>query len=1163
MRKFGFSLLCILYFVSCTTKSGQQSDSYSIKTVQSKGKILPNAQLKKQGRFDSDYLQPKIFNAEHPTVVSAESFIRSLAIKKSVPVKVPQAITPGADTFKLPLRITITDSSFIAGIPESIIAKDAYIKDQNPHNFSSYGKLQGLKHGTINCLLEDQFGNIWIATAGGGVSKFDGKQFSHLTEAEGLCNNNVMCLFQDSRGTIWMGTDGSGITKYDGKHFTTYNDKNGLTSNTVVCINEDQSGNIWIGTNGGGVIKYTADKNKNTGSFEPFTSAEGLAGNHVSSILIDKSGNIWFGTVGGGVSKFNGKQFLNYTIENGLSHNKILCLLEDRQGIIWMGTDGSGVCSYDGKTFTHYSENNPLFQEVVWSIYEDKKGQIWLGSWGKGLSKFDGDNFTHYTEKEGLSSNIILSILEDQSGNIWLGTNGGGASVYHGNLFTHFTEKEGLNNNYVRDFSEDQFGNLWFATYGGGISKFNGQSFFHFNKQNGVFDNDVRCLMFDNKNELWFGTFGGGIGKYDGKNILQLTEEQGLCNNYILCMEKTHDGKLWFGTNGGGISIYDGTAFTTFDEETGLSNNTVLCITEDKNKSVWIGTNGGGVIRYDGRTFTHFDEKTGLSNNTVRSILADRNGTIWFGTSGGGICNYDGEKFIHITEKEGLKSNYILSILEDKEGNIWFGTRFGLSKLSTAQQSELNNKIANGSTKESDVYFKNYAYEDGFLGIGVNGGKTIYQDKKGLIWIGSNDRLTQLHPDGEIKNNKSPEIRITNLNLFNEKIPWQVLELKQDSVLKLGNGVSVGDFEFSGTMNWNTLPENLSLAFNNNYLTFQYIGITMHQPDLVKYRYILEGWDENWSSISTRTEVAYGNLQEGEYTFKVKAMNSEGLWSEPASYTFSIRPPWWKTTWFKSSYISAFILLIIGSFRWRTASLRRRQKQLEQTVIERTEELVLKNQQVEKQKEIVEEKNKEILSSITYAKRIQEAILPGFQRWKRYLPESFILYTPKDIVAGDFYWMEKSQNFLFIAAADCTGHGIPGAMVSVICSNALTRAISEEKLSDTNKILNRVREIVIENLSGKEEETVRDGMDICLIRIDTNKPGEIQFSGANRPLWIARNKQLLEFKPDKQAIVFLKARKILTLLLFNLKKEIPFIFSQMDMPISLAATMARNLCTNV
>lgn len=1112
--------LCIglLFLVfSCTSKKEEHQLNYTIKVVEAKpvsihpdSIIEPNIiplnenSVNKKAVVNSSIFPAysNILSAGSPTVISAGT---------------PKIFISDQDTVSLPQVVNAVDSPFVAGIPQVVFAKDAYIKDQNPHSFSTFNKLQGLKHGTINCLLEDQFGNLWFGTSGGGVTRYDGKYFTHYTDKEGLSGNVINSMLLDRNKNIWLGTDGNGLIRFDGKNFTHFTTQEGMSYDVVNSILEDREGNIWIATDGGGVSKFDGKK------FTHYNEKTGLVNNRIRSMMMDKSGNIWLGTNNSGVLKFNGKEFTNYTQNEGLSSNIILCLLEDQSGNIWLGTDGGGLIKFDGKLFTIYGKQEGLLNTVIWSLYEDKSGNIWLGSWGGGVAKFNGKYFTHFTEKDGLSNNVVLSILEDQSGNMWLGTNGGGVSKYDGKLFTHFTANEGLKNSYARSIIEDLSGNLWFATYGGGVCKYDGENFTHYTEKEGLCDNDVRCMIKDQSGNIWMGTFGGGISKYDGKYFTNYNENSGLIHNYILSMIEDRSGNIWIGTNGLGVVKFDGKSFTNYNQTSGLSNNTILSIIEDRNGNIWFGTNGGGVTKYELSTnnkpkLIHYTKSNGLNDDNVRAMMEDRNGNIWFGTSGGGVAKLEGNNFTHFTEKEGLSHNHILSMLEDQSGNFWFGTRFGLSKLSPENLKLMTQKINSNSVKESDVFFKNYTYEDGFLGIGVNGGKTIYQDKTGIIWIGANDRLTAFHPEGEDRKNVAPEIQLTGIALFNENIPWAILEKNKDSTLILGNGVSVGDLKFEEVMKWNSLPDQLSLAYNNNFLTFRFIGITMHQPKLVKYQYKLEGIDENWSAITNQTEAAYGNLLHGTYTFKVKAMNSEGLWSNTLKYTFTIRPPWWKTWWFQLSYISTLVFLIFSVFRWRTNSLRKRQKQLEQTVQERTEELVFKNSQVEKQKEIVEEKNREILDSIAYAKRIQDAILPGSQKWKENLPDSFILYLPKDIIAGDFYWMEETENYIFIAAADCTGHGIPGALVSVVCSNALTLAVVEDRIYETSSILNRVNELVIEKLSGNDHETVRDGMDISLIRINKKNRNEILYSGANRPLWIIQNNDLIELKPDKQPI---------------------------------------------
>ena len=588
---------------------------------------------------------------------------------------------------------------------------------------------------------------------------------------------------------------------------------------------------------------------------------------------------------------------------------------------------------------------------------------------------------------------------------------------------------------------------------------------------------------------------------------------QGLKHDVIRCMLQDKSGNLWFGTYGGGVSKYDGKSFTHFTEKEGLSNNTVLSMLEDKSGNLWFGTYGGRVSKYDGKSFTHFTEKEGLSNNTVRSILEDKSGNLWFGTNGG-VSKYDGKSFTHFTEKEGLSNNTVLSMLEDKSGNLWFGSRFGLSKLSPENKEKLvffSDNVNASKEAEGKIFFKNYTYEDGFLGIGVNGGKTICEDKNGTIWIAANERLTAYHPQGEITDTVAPNIQLTSIALFNENIAWVNLEKKKDSTLTLGNGVSVGDFEFDGITKWYCLPENLSLAYNNNYLTFNFIGITQKQSKKVKYHYKLEGIDENWSAITNRTEAPYGNLPQGKYSFKVKAMNSEGYWSNEFNYTFTIRPPWWKTWWAYSIYGLLIIASVVFIVWWNGRQLRARAKELGEEVRRATVTIV-------KQKEIVEEKNKEITDSINYALRIQQAFLPDKKEINLSLPQSFILFKPKDIVSGDFYFFHKNTESVFIAAVDCTGHGVPGAFMSMVGSERLTDAVQQS--NNTSEILSLLNKGVKTSLKqSSKDESTRDGMDIAICSVDT-KNRIVKYAGANRPVWIIRNGQTAveEIKATKVAI---------------------------------------------
>lgn len=1135
MKKIYYILIVIFVAASCTQKQTQvKHNPFAPSVVEGHGYVVPMDSMSKPKVILVDVTKIKKIPVGKPKVILTNTNVHSAVRTNIQKAGIPKKCSPGKESFLLPKKRFVKTKSAVTGIPEVMIAKDPHINDINSQSFSTYGKLQGLKHDIVRCMLQDKNGNLWFGTYG-GVSKYDGKSFTHFTDKEGLRSNTVFSILEDKKGDLWFGTD-DGLTRYDGKCFTHFEYKKGAHSNSVISILEDKKGNIWFGSNDG-LTKYDGDY------FTHFTVKEGLIDNTVYCIFEDKSGNLWLGT-NGGISNYNGKYFTNFTETEGLSSNTVYSIFEDKSGNFWFGTDGGGVNKYDGTYFTYFTDKEGLSNSTVMSVFEDKRGNLWFGTYGGGVNKFDGKTFTHFTDKEGLSNNTVYQVLEDRSGNLWYGTDRG-VSKYDGKSFNHFTDKEGLSNNTVYSILEDDMGNLWIGTDGGGVNKYDGKSFSHYTDKEGLSNNSVMSILEDKTGNLWFGTDGGGVNRYDGNYFTCFTDENGLSNNAIYSILEDKSGNIWFGTNGG-VNKYDGKSFTQYTEKEGLGNNSVYSIIEDKKGDLWFGTYGG-VTRYDGKSFTRYTDKEGLSNNIVRSIIEDRNGNLWFG-SYGGISKYDGKFFTHFTDKEGLSNNAVLSMLEDRVGNLWFGTRFGLSGLSVQNVRKITNVEKLNKIQEGELLFKNYSFEDGFYGIGCNGGnsgKNICEDKKGTIWIGANDRLTAFHPKGEMVDSNPPNIQLTSITLFNENIPWINLAHKKDTSFLLGNGVKVGDFQFDDVTKWYWLPKKLSLANNNNYLTFNFIGITQKQNNKVKYQYKLEGMDENWSALTLRTEISYGNLPQGFYTFKVRAMNSEGFWSKTFNYSFTIRPPWWKMWWFRSLVFGFLVIGVWLLFKWRIAALRRDKELLEHTVKIRTHELaektilaeenekdalqqkeeaekqkrIAENQKkvVEEQKQLVDEKQKEILDSIHYASRIQKALLTGEEYIREHFKaEHFILFKPKDIVAGDFYWALNHHNLFYIATCDCTGHGVPGAFMSMLNISFLNENVVERQLKMPDEILNSQREQIIKALNTKGNDN-NDGMDCVLCAFD-EKNMLLHFAAAYNKIIIIRNGEMMEFQGDKMSV---------------------------------------------
>jgi ligand-binding sensor domain-containing protein/serine phosphatase RsbU (regulator of sigma subunit) len=914
---------------------------------------------------------------------------------------------------------------------------------------------------------------------------------------------------------MWFGTEGGGVCRYDGSGFTVFTTDEGLGDNTVLSIIQDRNGHFWFGTNGGGVSRYDGK------SMLTYSEENGLTNNSVRVVLQDKNGNFWFGTNGSGACKFDGKIFTKYSENDGLSDDIVLSMFEDKQGNIWFGTDEGGACRFDGKTFTSYTEAQGLSNNSVLSMTQDKAGNMWFGTYGGGACRFDGKSFVKFTDKEGLTQNMILSMREDDAGNMWFGTYGGGVNRYDGRSFSHYTEREGLGSNTVRAIVEDKNGNICLGTYGDGIICYNGSQFAHYTENEGLPSNYIKSAVVDKDGNLWFGTDGNGVSRFDGKTFTNYTESDGLSSDYVFSMYSDRAGSLWFGTDGGGISRFDGNTLTAEDEifthyidEDVLANNAVLCIHEDKKGNMWFGTDGGGAVCFDGQFFKYYSEKEGLSGNTIKTIYEDKDGNIWFGTDGNGISildkKYIGSKeagFRYFNEKDGLSNNNIRSILPDSAGNLWVATERGLNYVTFKSGVPEVNVYTSANGLKANNFFPNSALID-----------SKYQ-----AWWGNGKALSTLDLAKFKLSAAVPKIRMNNLEIEQTFIDFYSLNdsLGSNRSMKVGEEMkkSLSGINFSGVKPFDNYPMNLELPYYLNHLTFHFSAIDWASPEKIRYQYMLEEDDDNdkeWSPLTTDNKILLSNLSNGNHTFKVRAVGLTKTWSDTHEYKFVIRPPWWKTWWAYALYLIVAVSAISVFFRWRTAQLRMRQKQLEQTVAERTAEVV-------SQKELVEEKQKEIVDSINYARRIQRALLASEQLFNKNLRNYFVLFQPKDIVSGDFYWASPLANGNFaLVTADSTGHGVPGAMMSMLNISCLNEAINERKMTNPGDILNHVRQRIIESLSQDGSlEGGKDGMDCSVVCFDF-KNKKLTYSAANNPVWIIRKngegEELIELKPDRMPV---------------------------------------------
>jgi ligand-binding sensor domain-containing protein/serine phosphatase RsbU (regulator of sigma subunit) len=1102
-------VLFLLFFFSCSQKREGDIHTYLVKNVISSGSVIPKDSTADPEITPFEEKLLEVTPAGQPEEVAAHPNVTRALEPGISPATILQVCVPGKDTFSLPEKIPASDSSYLAGTPEFFPVKDGAIKDLNSQNFISYGKREGLKHNCVHNLVQDKDQNLWIGTSE-GITKYDGTNFTHYTTKEGLVSNITACMLEDSHSNLWLGTV-KGLCKYDGKQFTVYPHIKALCKGLIQVITEDKKGNIWIGTRKDGVYKYDASK-----VFTHYTVKEGLPGNDVHAILADHFGNVWFGAARGGISKLDGTGFTHFAPVEGLNNNYVWQILEDKNTNLWIGTGSAGIFKFDGKTFAQYTRKQGLATKAVLSICQDHFGNLWFGTPQSGAIKFDGTFFSEYSEKEGLSDAYVHTIFEDHTGNVWIGTNSGGISKYSGETFTSYTGNEGLSAVTISGIRKDEKKNIWISTDGDGLFKYDGNTFAHFTQKQGLENAVLLSLFTDKAGFVWVGTGSGGVTRFDGKAFSHFTKKTGFINDPVWCITADKKNNLWLTTNSKGVYKFDGKSFFHYSHKQGLSDKTVWKALCDSHGNMWFGTSGEGVFKYDGKSFTRFTVKDGLCDNTISNIMEDLSGNLWFASFGKGATEYDGKTFTTITQKEGLTDNDVSGLFIDREENVWLANGSGLNRISKKKLAQFNAAVKKGGVPLASVFFKNYTVENGFPAVGAGAGSIT--DDKGDIWISANKMLAVYHPAGEIADSLPPNIQLTDIRLFSEVIPWEKLENKKDTVFALSNGVKVSGFHFDSLSRWYDFPENLNLAHNDNYITFDFTGITMYSPKKVRYQYKLIGLDEDWNAITSRTEASYGNLPPDVYTFKVKAMNSGGIWSKEFSYTFTIRPPWWQTWWFRILAVSILIGSVVFYIKWRVQRLKVENEVLEEKVELRTNQLAEKTKIAEEQKQLIEEKHKEITDSINYAQRIQRSLLASDELLTVHLKEYFIFFRPKDIVSGDFHWATTLSNGNFaLVTADSTGHGVPGAIMSILNTSCLKESV-KEGLAKPADILNNTRKLIIETLKKDgSTEGGKDGMDCSLISFDFRN-GTFTYAAANNPIWIVRGKEIIELTPDKMPV---------------------------------------------
>ncbi|MDT8412124.1 MAG: two-component regulator propeller domain-containing protein [Vicingaceae bacterium] len=773
------------------------------------------------------------------------------------------------------------------------------------YNFSSFNVPEGLPQSSVNAIYNDSRGYLWVATSGGGVAQFDGKTFIQHNEKDGLAGNIVTGIAEDKEGNMWFTSTWGGISKYNGRNMVVLTQNDRLQNNSNKCIFIDKNNRIWIGSSSG--LCYYEN-----GFFH--TLNKSLFNNEINFITSDNKNNIWVGT-SNGLIKINGKDTLYFNTENNLPSNNITSLVQDNEGNYLVGFKDAGIHkilagSIDKEAKLEIETINAT--QKVSSILEDNDKNIWYATFNNGIYHINtsSNEIKHISKENGLETNNINNLYKDRIGNIWIGTNGSGIIRVNNTAFTYFNEIEGLNQNDIFGIINDNNENLWVATASTGVYKYDGKTSTQYTELNGLGSNTVRAIAKDNDGNLWFATK-NGLSKYSNGVFRNYTTKDGLPSNEIKSLLFDKRGYLWIGTNGGGLCKYDFNTFTTYTPDDGLSHNYIHSLFLDKKNNLWIGT-GNGINRMSKEEITSFPISK-ICNAYISSITEDDYGNLWFGTDRC-LTKYDGIDFTSYTTKNGLSSDVIYLVHYHKRGQLWVGTNNGLDKFTFNSYGQVDE-------------IKNYGFSDGFRGIECNS-RAIYEDVKSNLWIGTVKGLIEYTPSKDRENVFESKTHITSVKLFFENVNW------------LGYTKEL--------TKWYNLPENIKLNYNQNHITFEFNSINLSHPEAVLYSFKLEGFDSDWFTATTKDFATYSNLPPGNYTFKVKSRNNDGVWNQQAvTFSFTIKAPFWQKWWF-------YLIVGLGTFYlvFRLATYKEKRqlqisKELEEKVKERT--MLIEKQRDEKE----------------------------------------------------------------------------------------------------------------------------------------------------------------------------------------------------------------------
>ncbi len=931
--------------------------------------------------------------------------------------------------------------------------------------FQNYNLSEGLCHPFIYTINQDKKGFIWVGT-GEGLCRYDGLEFESSTTFDSLPVDVVNVSYRDNLGKLWFGFNDGQVWSYDGNYFTPHILKEGI-STSITAISQSSNEGIIIATQNQGLFSF--DESGTAVPFTPGFSDKLISALHVrnNSMLVGTQEGLFFNDLG---AKYEDEPF---AIE-GLSYIKVQTIKDAYENSYWIGTEDAGLFLL---TITHDSINllpvgakEGLGFENIQDIIFDTDSNLWVCTNLSGLIHLNLNksknglinSIKKYNASNSLPTNFTRCAFQDVEGNLWVGTYGEGLVLQTGQAFSFFDYSDSpIGNNILSVATNDEY--IWLGGENGVLQVNQANHEQKFLSTSNNLPKDAITTMFYKEGMLWIGTSKNGVYKHNVQSgrTAQFFRGQNSISNSINYMTGDDD-NLYVATKNG-IFIIDMASGDQFHYNTddGLPHNDIEHVFLDSDNRLLFATRTNGIYEINVKGEVEEFFTVGKYELEFNSIAQDVNGNIWVSTYGQGIFLLMSDTVVNLTVNDGLKADYCYSVVATDSMYLWVGHRLGLSRI------EINSHTV--SVYDSDKGIKGDCNFNAAL---------LSTDNN--IYFGTTDGL--------LKYDIEKGYRV--------KVP------PNGNILR----VLISDKEYD-------FREPILLPYKAYKLRVDYIGLNYSNPEAVRYQYKLEGYDLDWSEITDLRSYIYPRIEDGEYTFLLRSYGVDGVTSpEPVSFSLKVKLPVWKTWWFITLLVIIVVLAMVLIIKIRERRQVQIQEYLEQRLDERTREVV-------EQKEEIEVKNRDITDSINYAQRIQTSILPPLKRLQTNFSGSFIFYQPRDIVSGDFYWFDKiGENKFVIVCADSTGHGVPGAFMSMIGTTLIKDICMRQDISAPSEILRELDSELRSTLNQNvDAEQSNDGMDIIVCEVDT-RTNYLRYSSAMRPMIVYRGGEQIYIKGSRSSV---------------------------------------------